>query len=70
MSFPDHTKFFLLRRLGNMYLESFGEGRIVYSSVQENQLASSLIGIVSLMTKFGFQSTHQKVDFSHIYLIA
>lgn len=61
MSFPGHTKFFLLRRLGNMYLESFKEGRIAHTSVQENNLASSLVGIISLLTKFGFQSTYKKV---------
>jgi hypothetical protein len=61
MSFPGHTKFYLLRRLGNMYLESFGEGQIAHSSVQENQLASSIVGIISSLTKFGFQSTHPKV---------
>jgi hypothetical protein len=45
--FPGQTKFFLLRRFGNEYLKSFGNGSIVHSGMHDNALASDVVSTSS-----------------------
>ena len=60
-SFPTGFKFYLLRNLGNGYLQGYGSGEVVHSAVDENNLAGSIIAVIDDLTKFGFQSNHQKL---------
>jgi len=46
--FRGHTKFFLLRRFGNEYLKSFGEGSLVHAGMQDNALASDVVRMISI----------------------
>ena len=61
-SFPTGFKFYLLRNLGNGYLQGYGSGEVVHSAVDENNLAGSIIALIDDLTKFGFQSNHQKLE--------
>ena len=60
LGFPSHFKFFILRNLGNTYLASFGDGAVVYEKKAENQLASTIVGLISALTSYGFQSSLPK----------
>lgn len=59
-SFPSHFKFFLLRNLGNQYMQSFGRGTVVHAHRDENVLASSVSSLIASLLSFGFQSSLPK----------
>jgi hypothetical protein len=60
-SFPTGFKFFLLRNLCNSYLKGFGQGTIIHSNIQENNLANKITSLISALMSFGFQSSHVKI---------
>jgi hypothetical protein len=63
LSHPDHFKFFLLRTHCIGVIESFGKaGRMTNTSVDLNELAIAAIRTQQNLLKFGFQSTHEKLQ--------
>ena len=62
LGFPGHTKFFLMRHLGNTYSQSLGDGAIAHQARPTNELTLAVLAnVVSPLLDFGFQSTIAKV---------
>jgi hypothetical protein len=63
LGFAGHTKFFLMRHLGNTYLQSLGDGAIAHKARPTNELTLAVLSyVVSPLLDFGFQSTIAKVN--------
>jgi hypothetical protein len=62
LSHPDHFKFFLLRKLYNDTVSSFGfSGRIIHDDKDFNKLGMAAIHGQQTLLLFGFQSTYVKL---------
>jgi hypothetical protein len=64
LSFPGHTKFFLLRNLSNGYLSGLGAaGTLVHADAAGNALTTAIVkDVAGALLSFGFQSTLGKVQ--------
>ena len=60
LGLSDDFKFYLLRRLANDIVDSFG-GNMVVSNGDENRLACAALSASSMLLGFGFQSTYEKL---------
>ena len=61
LGIPNDFKFYLLRRISNDIIESFG-GNMIMSNTDENSLAGAALGASSMLLAFGFQSTYTKLQ--------
>ena len=63
IGFPGHTKFFLLRNLGNTYLQRLGDGSVCHAESATNDLTSAVVrDVIGSLLAYGFQSTIGKVQ--------
>ncbi len=63
LSFPGHTKFFMLRHFCNSYLAVVGKGgALVHADKTGNELTIKVIEIIMALLSYGFQSTIQKIE--------
>ena len=62
MGFDSGFKFFLLRKLGNDFVQGFGEGTLFHDEEKLNQLACAVTTLNSTLVSFGFISNLAKIQ--------
>ena len=61
MGFPTGFKFFLLRKLGNDFLSSFGDGTLYHDEAKLNDFSGAITQLNATLLSFGFISDYKKV---------